>query len=141
MPNVGFPGMGVPTIIISRKNLKRNHGSPKINPINLFAEMDSIFESFFDSIADTLIQENEEMRKKNKNSKEDDHIDLDEIDLSLNETDLNHEVHSEHEKHIKLNYVKDFENKQEKKTEDNELKVEDVDKHEEQSKIEKQIEK
>lgn len=96
MPNIGFPGMGIPTIIIGRKNLKKNRGSPKINPINIFNELDEIFESFFDSIADSVINENSAAARHNSDNSskievEDDHIELDQLDLSLNETEVQSE--------------------------------------------------
>lgn len=130
MPKMDFPGiqMGVPTIII-RKNLKKNRGSPKINPINLFSELDNVFESFFDNIAESIIQENEtnirNMKNKNGNI-EDDHIDLDEIDLSLNNPDNPNHKQSQHEGHIKMNYVKDAEKTKDEDLQDNELKIEDI---------------
>jgi hypothetical protein len=64
------------------------------------------------------------MKNRNQTNKEDDHIDLDEIDLSLNETHSeNSEIHkhNNHEEHIKLNYVKDLE--------ENNLKSEDKEKN------------
>jgi len=130
-----FPGsqISVPTIII-RKNLNKNRGSTRINPINLFSELDNIFEGLFDSIADSIIKENDaKIKNKNENSKDfDDHIDLDEIDLRLNDTevhsDSNHK-HSKHEEHIKLNYVKDAENNKNDDLYGNELKVEDIDRN------------
>jgi len=130
-----FPGsqISVPTIII-RKNLNKNRGSTRINSINLFSELDNIFEGLFDSIADSIIKENDaKIKNKNENSKDfDDHIDLDEIDLRLNDTevhsDSNHK-HSKHEEHIKLNYVKDAENNKNDDSEGNKLKVEDIDRN------------
>lgn len=130
-----FPGsqISVPTIII-RKNLNKNRGSTRINSINLFSELDNIFEGLFDSIADSIIKENDaKIKNKNENSKDfDDHIDLDEIDLRLNDTevhsDSNHK-HSKHEEHIKLNYVKDAENNKNDDLYGNELKVEDIDRN------------
>lgn len=116
MQNSGFSQAqisGVPTINI-KKNLNKNRGALKINPINLFNELDSIFESFFDTVGDSIIQENQ-TKKTNHNQnikKIDDYINSDVIDLNLNDSENhnnpNHK-HNDHEQHIKLNYVKDVE--------------------------------
>ncbi len=101
IPNIGFPpgmglnGMGMPVIIIRRKNLNNKRGSPIINPINIFQELDGIFESLFESLADSVINENSASASAKHNGQaksgvsgsEDDHIELDQLDLSLNETD------------------------------------------------------
>lgn len=129
MPNVGFPGMGMPTIIIGRKNLKKNRGSPIISPLHIFNELDEIFESFFDSIADSMIKENSAARRNsgistNKSEVDDDHIELDQLDLSLNET----EAHGETVQ--KPSETKEKPAEQHSEVDSNELKVEDVDKNE-----------
>lgn len=120
--NIGMP---IPTIIIEKKNLKKN-GSPRINPINIFngknfslylklfyniLELDEMFENFFVNVADSFIN-NQALERNGQNKThlhDDDHIDLDEIDLSLNETHHNEPqlIHNQHQDHIKLNYIKD----------------------------------
>jgi len=131
MPNMGFPAMGIPTIIIGRKNLKKNRGSPIISPLNMFNELDLIFESFFDSIADSMINENSAIRingkSTNKSEEEDDHIELDQLDLRLNETD-SHSVNTQ--KPIEQPQKVDKETKENNDINGNELKVEDVERNE-----------
>ncbi len=130
---MGFPGIGMPTIII-RKNLKNKNGSPIINPINLFRELDDIFESLFDNLAETMITGDKEKLNKNNDIKYNDQNDLEDIDLSLNETESNNhrdKKHIDHEQHIKLNYVKDLEkDKQENTNSENDLKIEEINKYE-----------
>lgn len=131
MPNMGFPG--VPTIIIGRKNLKKNHGSPLISPIKIFNNLDDIFESFFDSLADSVINEYPAgMRnsdKSNNNSEsEDDHIELDQLDLSLNETNAINDNIQKQAEQPKQNINEEI-NKENNEIKINELKIEDVENH------------
>jgi hypothetical protein len=85
------------TIIVTKKNLKRGTGAPRINPLDVFAQFDNMFESILEDITSQFVE------------------DILQYELNHdNEIDLNNH-HDHHNEVIGINDVSDENESQKKK--------------------------